>query len=111
VSIVDIAVRNKCGFKISMFDISIVDDIGVQYFCRYSFQWGVFYDLQTLHLSTFSTIMGSEAILVLGSQFGDEGKGKLIDIIAAERDIWYVEVTSKAEFQPLRPVFSFALSV
>ncbi|KAN0075059.1 Adenylosuccinate synthetase [Elaphomyces granulatus] len=31
--------------------------------------------------------MGSEAILVLGSQFGDEGKGKLIDIIAAERDI------------------------
>jgi adenylosuccinate synthase len=34
--------------------------------------------------------MGSEAILVLGAQFGDEGKGKLIDIIAAERDIWYV---------------------
>jgi adenylosuccinate synthase len=36
--------------------------------------------------------MSSEAILVLGAQFGDEGKGKLIDIVAAERDIWYVEV-------------------
>jgi len=34
--------------------------------------------------------MGSEAILVLGTQFGDEGKGKLIDIVAAGRDIWYV---------------------
>lgn len=40
--------------------------------------------------------MGSEAIIVLGSQFGDEGKGKLIDIIAAERDIWYVELIPRA---------------
>jgi hypothetical protein len=47
----------------------------------------------------FSDIMGSEAILVLGSQFGDEGKGKLIDIIAAERDIWYVEVISRGGSQ------------
>ena len=37
--------------------------------------------------------MSSEAILVLGAQFGDEGKGKLIDIVAAERDIWYVEAS------------------
>jgi hypothetical protein len=95
-----------------IFQCSIaLDDIGVQYLGSYNFQWGAFYDLQTLHLSTFSSIMGSEAILVLGSQFGDEGKGKLIDIIAAERDIWYVEVISNGESQPLRPVLSFALSV
>jgi adenylosuccinate synthetase len=50
----------------------------------------------TPHISAFSDIMGSEAILVLGSQFGDEGKGKLIDIIAAQRDIWYVEVIPRA---------------
>lgn len=34
-----------------------------------------------------STFAGSPVVTVVGSQWGDEGKGKLVDVLAREADV------------------------